>query len=362
MGNTIGTLFRVTTFGESHGTALGCIIDGCPAKIPITEEEIQHELDRRRPGQSAVTTARKEGDKIKILSGIFENKTLGTPIAMMVENSDMRSQDYQKLKNVFRPGHADFTWEMKYGFRDYRGGGRSSGRETVSRVMAGAIAKKIIGLSPSRGAPGIKIYAYAAQIGPIKGKKVDFTSIEKNVVRAADPAMAKKMERYILKAKEAGDSVGGIVEIIVKNVPLGLGEPVFDKLNADLAKAIFSIPTVKAVEFGSGFSVALKKGSEQNDPYIVKGGKVTVSKNDAGGISGGISTGADIVMRVAVKPPSSISKPQTTVTKEKKKVELEVKGRHDPCIIPRFIPVAESMVAIVLADHLLRYRAVKNFA
>ena len=355
MGNTIGNLFRVTTFGESHGVALGCIIDGCPSKIPLTSEDIQRELDRRRPGQSAVTTARTEGDKIKILSGIFENKTLGTPIAMIVENSDAKSQDYEKLKNVFRPGHADFTWEMKYGFRDYRGGGRSSGRETVSRVMAGAVAKKILHLQK------IGIFAYAAQIGPIKGKTVDFKFIEKNLVRAADPVMAKKMARYILKAKEEGDSVGGIVEIVVKNLPIALGEPVFDKLNADLAKAIVSIPTVKAVEFGAGFGVATKKGSEQNDPFTVKGGKVAVSKNDAGGISGGISTGEDIVIRVAVKPPSSISKTQKTVTKDKKKVELEVNGRHDPCIIPRFIPVAESMVAIVLVDHLLRYRGQEGF-
>ena len=347
MGNTLGHLFRVTTFGESHGAALGCVIDGCPPLIPLTEAEIQHELDRRRPGQSAITTGRQEGDKVHILSGIFENKTLGTPIAMIVYNSDARSGDYEKLKNVFRPGHADYTWEMKYGFRDYRGGGRSSGRETVSRVMAGAVAKKILSLQK------IKIYAYALQVGPIRGTKVDYTFIEKNSVRAADPIAAKKMERLILKAKENGDSVGGIVEIVVKNVPLGLGEPVFDKLNAELAKALVSIPTVKAIEFGAGFGVAVKKGSEQNDPFTVKKGKISLIKNDAGGISGGISTGEDIIMRVAVKPPSSISKLQRTVTKNKEKVDVRVTGRHDPCIIPRFIPVAESMVALTLADALL---------
>lgn len=362
MGNTIGTLFRVTTFGESHGVALGCVIDGCPPLLPITEEEIQHELDRRKPGQSAVTTARKEGDRVKILSGIFEGKTLGTPIAMIVENADQRSSDYEHIKNVFRPGHADFTWQMKYGFRDYRGGGRSSGRETVSRVMAGALAKKLIGMSPQKGQPGVQIFAYAKQVGPIIGEKIDFSFIEKNVVRAADRVAAKKMEQYILKAKEEGDSVGGIVEIIIKNVPVGLGEPVFDKLNADLAKAIVSIPTVKGIEFGSGFGVALKKGSEQNDPFTIKAGKFVATKNDAGGISGGMSTGEDIVIRVAVKPPSSIGKEQKTVTADKQKIDLSVKGRHDPCIIPRFIPVAESMVALILADHLLRARTVNTAA
>lgn len=353
MGNTFGKFFRVTTFGESHGAALGCVIDGCPPKIPLKVSEIQHELDRRKPGQSAVTTGRQEGDRVKILSGIFDGFSLGTPIAMIVENTDARSMDYEKFKKTFRPGHADFTWEMKYGFRDYRGGGRSSGRETVSRVMAGAVAKKILALQK------IRIFAYALQIGPIRGSKVDFSFIEKNLVRAADPSKAKQMEQYILKVKGEGDSVGGIVEIIVKNCPLGLGEPVFDKLNADLAKAIVSIPTVKGIEFGSGFGVALKKGSQQNDPFTVRRGKITLSKNDAGGISGGISTGEDIVMRVAVKPPSSISKIQKTVTKDRKRIDIQVTGRHDPCIIPRFIPVAESMVALTLTDHLLRYRAIK---
>lgn len=354
MGNTIGQLFRVTTFGESHGVALGCVIDGCPPKIPITEKEIQCELDRRRPGQSKITTSRSEADRVKILSGVFEGRTFGTPITMVVENSDARSGDYEKLKNVFRPGHADFTWQMKYGFRDFRGGGRSSGRETVSRVMAGAIAKKILLLEH------IRIFAYALQIGSIRGIKVDFSFIEKNSVRAADRSAAKKMEAVILKAKNEGDSVGGIVEIIIKGVPVGLGEPVFDKLNADLAKAIFSIPTVKALEFGAGFSAAGKLGSQNNDPFTVKAGKITLSKNDAGGISGGISTGSDIVLRVAVKPPSSIAKSQNTVTAQKKKVEIQIAGRHDPCIIPRFIPVAESMVAIVLTDHLLRYSAIRK--
>ncbi len=328
MANTIGTLFRVTTFGESHGVALGCIIDGCPAQLPLTEEDIQRELDRRRPGQSAVTTERQEKDRVKILSGVFEGVTLGTPIALITENADAKSSDYEALKDVFRPGHADYTWQAKYGVRDHRGGGRASGRETVARVMAGAVAKKL--LAHYR----VAIYAYATQIGPIKGTTVDLEAIEKNTVRAADPLAAQAMEAYILRAKEKGDSVGGIVEILIKGLPVGLGEPVFDKLNADLAKALVSIPAVKAIEFGNGFGVTIKKGSEQN------------ATKDAGGISGGISTGADIVMRVAVKPPSSISKTQKAMPK----------GRHDPCIAPRFIPVAESMVAITLADHILRHK------
>lgn len=351
MGNTIGTLFRVTTFGESHGVALGCVIDGCPPGVSLSEEDVQHELDRRKPGQSQLTTPRQEGDRVKILSGVFEGKTLGTPIAMMVENLDARSKDYSTLKDVFRPGHADYVWQMKYGVRDYRGGGRSSGRETVSRVMAGALAKKLLAQH------NVKIFAFARQVGPIVGEKVDVDFIEKNLVRAADPEKASEMEAYITAVKAEGDSVGGVVEIIVSGVPVGWGEPVFDKLNADLAKALVSIPTVKGIEFGSGFGVAEKKGSQQNDPFRSIQGKIQMEKNDAGGVSGGISTGADLVMRVAVKPPSSISKEQKTVNKHGKEVTLSVPGRHDPCIIPRFVPVAESMVAVVLADHYLRARA-----
>lgn len=326
MGNTFGNLFRVTTFGESHGPALGAVIDGCPAGLRISQKEIQAELDRRRPGQSSVTTARSEADRVKILSGIFEGRTLGTPIALLIENFDARSSDYKKLKKVFRHGHADFAWEAKYGFRDYRGGGRSSGRETVCRVAAGAIAKKLIGRHR------VKIFAYALQIGPVKGQKINFSFIEKNPVRAADKSAAKKMEQYILKIKREGDSTGGIVEIIIKNAPKGLGEPVFDKFNADLAKALCSIPAVKGIEFGTGFSAA-----------ELQSGKIRASKNSTDGISGGISTGEDIIIRVAVKPPSSIS----------------MGGRHDPCIIPRFIPVAESMAAITIADHMLRNKIAK---
>ncbi|MEK7528973.1 MAG: chorismate synthase [Patescibacteria group bacterium] len=348
MGNTFGTLFRVTTFGESHGPAIGVVIDGCPSRISISENDIQHDLDRRRPGQSSITTARGEADRVVILSGIFEGKTLGTPIAMIIENMDKRSQDYSSIKDLYRPGHADFVWETKFGIRDYRGGGRSSGRETASRVMAGAVAKKIIGKT--------KIFAFAKQVGNVVGEKVDFKFIEKNPVRAADPKAAKEMERIILEAKESGDSLGGVVEIRVTGMVTGLGAPVFDKLNADLAKAIFSIPTVKAVEIGSGRDAATMKGSEHNDQVL---SKWKTKHNFGGGISGGISTGEDIILRVTVKPPSSIGKIQKTVDKKGNKTTLSVKGRHDPCIIPRFIPVAEAMVAITLADHYLRYQAIK---
>ncbi len=354
MGNTFGKLFTITTFGESHGVALGCIIDGCPSGLKISIEEIQRQLNRRRPGQSEMTTARQENDEVEVLSGIFEGKTLGTPIAMIVRNTDQRSKDYSDIKNVYRPGHADYTWQMKYGLRDYRGGGRSSGRETVGRVLGGAVAQQFLA------SHGITILAYAKQIGPIVGETIDKNFIEKNPLRAADPSRAKEMENYVLKMKEDGDSVGGIVEIRINNCPIGLGEPVFDKLNADLAKALVSIPTVKGIEFGAGFKVAGKLGSENNDPFVVKNGGISMQKNDAGGISGGISNGDEIVIRVAVKPPSSILKNQKTVDADGNYIDLSVKGRHDPCIVPRFIPVAESMVALVLADHLLLARAMRN--
>lgn len=355
MSNTFGKLFTITTFGESHGAALGCIVDGCPPNIDISLEDIQRELNRRRPGQSDMTTARKEADEVEVLSGIFEGKTLGTPIAMIVHNTDQRSKDYSEIKDIYRPGHADFTWQMKFGVRDYRGGGRSSGRETVGRVLGGAIALQLLKTK------GISVTAFAKQVGPIIGTAVDTSFIEKNSLRAADPEKATEMEAYVLKMKELGDSVGGIVEIRIQNCPIGLGEPVFDKLNADLAKALFSIPTVKGVEFGAGFSVAEKTGSENNDTFE-KGsdGALHTTKNDAGGISGGISNGEEIVIRIAVKPPSSISKVQKTVDSQGNAVDLSVHGRHDPCIIPRFIPVAEAMVALVLADHLLVAQSLHN--
>ncbi|MFA6521851.1 MAG: chorismate synthase [Candidatus Gracilibacteria bacterium] len=362
MRNSFGKTFKVTTFGESHGVALGCVIDGCPAQISLKEEDIQRELDLRKPGQSKFATPRKENDKVRILSGVFEGKTLGTPIAMIVENKDVRSEDYGNLKEVFRPGHADFTWEVKFGVRDFRGGGRSSGRETVARVMAGAVAQKILEAEKAtkekkkggkKTSGKIKIYAFAAEIGGIAGEKVDLDYIEKNPLRAADAKKEPLMEKEISSAAREGDSVGGIVEIIIKNVPAGLGEPVFGKLSSDLAAALCSIPAVKGIEFGAGFLSTKMRGSQNNDPLTSKNGKITFTKNDAGGLLGGISTGQDIIIRIAVKPTSSISKPQKTITKQGKNTQIEVKGRHDACIVPRLVPVAKNMVAIVLADHVL---------
>lgn len=353
-GNTIGTLFRVTTWGESHGPALGAVIDGCPPGIPLSVEDIQKEMDRRRPGQHKVGTARKEEDRIKILSGVFKGKTLGTPIALIIENKDQQSKDYSKIKNLYRPGHADFSWDLKYGIRDYRGGGRSSGRETASRVMAGAIAKKFLKLRQKT-----KIIGHTVEVGPIIAQKFQESLIEKNSLRCADPIQAKKMEEYVLEAKKEGDSVGGIVEFRVKNVPAALGEPVFDKLQADLAKALFSIATVKGVEFGSGFQAAKKNGSENNDEFETKDGKITTKTNNAGGIFGGISIGTDLLIRVACKPASSILKKQKTVTRSGKKSDIKVDGRHDACILPRFIPVGESMIALTLMDHYLRQQSIR---
>jgi chorismate synthase len=354
-GNTFGTLFKITTWGESHGPALGVVIDGCPPKLSITEKDIQKELDRRKPGQSAVGTARNEADKVRILSGVFEGFTTGTPIAMMIENSDHKSKDYSSIKNLYRPGHADLSWDLKYGIRDYKGGGRSSGRETVSRVMAGAIAKKYLLLKENT-----QITGHTTQVGNIKANKFEQKEIEKNTIRCADRDAAKQMEKHILNVKKEGDSVGGIAEFIVHNCPAALGEPIFDKLQADLGKALFSIATVKAVEFGIGTDVADLKGSENNDILIKKGQKITTKTNNAGGIYGGISIGTDLIIRIAVKPASSIAKKQQTVNKVGAKTDIQIQGRHDACIIPRLIPVAESMIAITLLDHYLRQLAVQS--
>lgn len=354
-GNTFGKLFKVTTWGESHGPAIGAVIDGCPSLLELSESDIQKELNRRRPGQNSIVSNRQEEDRVRILSGVFEGKTLGTPISLMIENKDQRSKDYTRIKDVYRPGHADLSWELKYGIHDYRGGGRASGRETASRVMAGAIAKKYL-----KKMAKTKIIGHTIQIAHLRSKNFDEKLIEKNVVRCADPLIAKKMEEYILKVKAMGDSVGGIAQIIVKKIPIALGEPVFDKLQADVAKALFSIPAVKGVEFGSGFSVSSMAASENNDTFIVKNKKITTSTNHAGGILGGITIGTDLIIRIAVKPPSSISKKQKTVTKAGIKTSLTVEGRHDPCIVPRLIPVAESMVAITLMDHYLRQKALEN--
>jgi chorismate synthase len=349
-GNTIGSALRVTTFGESHGVALGCVLDGVPAGISISEKDIQRDLDKRKPGTSKVTTSRKEGDKVEILSGIFEGKTLGTPIALIIRNENQKSQDYSKIKNIFRPGHADFTWAKKFGIRDYRGGGRSSGRETVARVASAAIAKKILAKKK------IQVLAHAESIGSVEAEKLDPKAIAKNPVRCGDAAAAKEMEQVILEAKSRGDSVGGTIGIVVKNAPAGLGAPVFDKAEALLARALMSIGGVKGVEFGIGFAATKLFGSEMNDEIKSLKSKRT---NRAGGIAGGITDGDEILIRIAVKPTASIALPQSTVDAKGKTKKIKIRGRHDPCLVPRIVPVAEAMVSLVLADLLLQSKSDK---
>ena len=349
--NTFGENFRVTTFGESHGRAVGVVIDGVPSKLKISVEAIQKELNRRKPGQSAITTQREEEDKVEILSGVFDGKTTGTPICLLVWNKDQRSSDYDELKDVLRPGHAGFTYLAKYGIYDYRGGGRSSGRETIGRVAAGAVAKIILAKNK------IQIIGYTKEIAGIEAKDIDYAQIEKNAVRCADANAAKKMEKKILEAMKSGDSVGGIVEVKISGCPAGLGNPVFDKLEADLAKAMLSIPAVKGFEIGSGFQSAKMLGSEHNDEFYFdkRKNRISTKTNFAGGVLGGISTGEDIVFRIAVKPTSSISKLQRTVDDRGVKNKIKIEGRHDPCICPRIVPVAEAMAGVVIVDHLLRF-------
>ena len=348
-GNSFGKMFRITTWGESHGPAVGVVIDGCPSNIELSEKDIQKELARRKPGQSNITSTRTEEDKVEILSGVFEGKTTGTPISLLIKNKDADSSSYEKIKNVFRPGHADFTYAQKYGIRDYRGGGRSSGRETAARVAAGAVAKKLLKIKK------ISIFAYTKQIGKIIAKNIDLNEIEHNLIRCADKKAAALMEKEITKAKQDGDSLGSIVEIIVKNCPAGLGDPVFDKLNAELAKALLSIGAVKGIEFGNGFNVVNLKGSQNNDQMSSK----CFLTNNSGGILGGISTGQDIVIRIAVKAPSSIAKAQSTITTSGINIKIKVEGRHDPCLAPRIVPVAESMVALVLVDRIIMQKALQ---
>src|SRR6267143_2459522 len=349
-GNSLGSLFRITTFGESHGKGCGVLIDGVKPNLPISEAGIQKELDRRRPGQSSVTTSRSEADQVQILSGVFEGKSLGTPICLLIWNKDQNPKAYDSIKDLFRPGHAGYTYLSKFGIQDYRGGGRSSGRETAGRVGAGAVAKQILAKR------GIEIIGYTKEVGGIVAKKIVYENIEKNSVRCPDPRAAKKMIDKILRVKSQGDSLGGVVEAVVKNCLAGLGDPVFDKLEADLAKALMSIPAIKGVEIGSGFAAARMKGSEHNDEFYKekKTGRIRTSTNFSGGILGGISNGEDIVVRVAVKPPSSIPKAQRTVDVRGKNRTIKVEGRHDPCLCPRVVPVVESMIAIVIADHLAR--------
>ena len=343
-GNTFGQLFRVTTFGESHGVALGAIVDGCPAGLSLSEEDLQKDLDRRKPGQSKLVTQRKESDAVKILSGIFEGKSTGSPIALIVYNEDAKSKDYEYIKDLFRPGHADYTYFKKYGYRDYRGGGRSSARETVARVAAGAIGRKILSRA------GIEIIGYVTQVGPVKINKIDYSQIGRNALFCPDADAAVEMERVIQKAQAEKDSIGAMVEVVVKGVPAGLGEPVFDKLDAALAGAMMSINAVKGVEIGDGFRVVELRGSENCDPITPAGFK----SNHAGGILGGISNGDEIVVRLAVKPTSSIAVEQETIDIHGRPAKVATKGRHDPCVGLRAVPIAEAMMALVLTDFYLR--------
>lgn len=353
MSSSFGKIFRITTWGESHGPALGVVIDGVPAGIPITVEEIQQDLDRRRVGQSKVTTPRGERDAAEILSGVFEGYTTGAPISLITYNKDADSSKYDNLREVFRPGHADYTYWRKYGHRDHRGGGRSSARETWGRVAAGVIAKKVIV------SVGIDVWAFAREIGGIGCETIDRSVVEQNIVRAADPVAAEKMIAAILHAKEEKDSLGGIVEIRAEGLPAGLGEPTFDKLDALIGQAMLSVPATKGVEIGRGFAQARLRGSESNDPFTYVDGQVKVGENNAGGTLGGISTGEDVVVRVAVKPTSSIEREQDTVTKNLDPEKIIVYGRHDPSVVPRAVPVLESMLALVLADLVLQNRAAR---
>jgi chorismate synthase len=345
-GNTYGTLYKITTFGESHGEALGGIIDGCPPGITLDFDAIQTEMVRRKPGQSSIVTQRKENDEVQFLSGIFEGKTTGTPIGFVIPNTNQKSDDYSHIKDSYRPSHADYVYEKKYGIRDYRGGGRSSARETSSRVVAGAIAKQILS--------NIKINAFVSSVGEISLDKpyqdLDFSLIESNPVRCPDAATAEKMENHIKEIKKQGDTVGGVISCVIQNVPIGLGEPVFDKLHAELGKAMLSINAVKGFEFGSGFEGAKMKGSQHNDSYNPDGSTKT---NLSGGIQGGISNGMDIYFKVAFKPVATLIQKQEVLTNKNEIVEQHGKGRHDPCVVPRAVPIVEAMAAIVLADFYL---------
>jgi len=352
-GNSIGKLFRVSTWGESHGKALGVLIDGCPSGIDLSEKDIQEEIDKRKPIGVSGTTRREE-DEVEILSGVFEGKTTGSPISIVVFNKNSRPEDYANIKEIYRPGHADYTYEQKYAVRDYRGGGRASGRETVARVMAGAVAYKLLKKSK------ISIIGHTIQIGNIKADKFQAKEIENNELKCADKIATVKMLNLIENIKKENDSIGGIIEIVIKNVPIGLGEPVFDKLDADLSKAIMSIGGVKGITIGAGFDTALMKGSENNDEYEMKNGKVRTLSNNAGGILGGISSGEDIVLRIAIKAPASIGITQKSVNSNGKTMNFKIEGRHDVCIVPRVIPVAKSMAAIIIADHLLRQKAIQE--
>jgi chorismate synthase len=357
MGSTFGHFFRITTFGESHGGGVGVIIDGCPPRIDLDVAEIQVDLDRRKPGQSKITTPRKEEDRAEILSGVFEGKTLGTPIMIMVHNKDARSQDYAEMATKFRPSHADATYQAKYGIRNWQGGGRSSARETIGRVAAGVIAKKIL-----RQVAGTEVIAYVKRVHHIEATGIDpatvtLDQVESNIVRCPDPAMAEQMINHIDAIRREGNSVGGILECVARQVPIGLGEPIFDKLEADLAKAVMSLPATKGFEIGSGFAGTLLTGREHNDEFFMEGDRIRTCTNYSGGIQGGISNGEDILMRVAFKPTATILQEQKTVDLTGTETTLTGRGRHDPCVLPRAVPMVEAMVALVLCDHYLRQKA-----
>ena len=357
MASQFGTLFRVATFGESHGGGVGVVVDGCPPRLALDVAEIQRDLDRRRPGQSRLTTPRQEADRVEILSGMFEGRTLGTPIALLVRNEDARPASYEAMKDVYRPSHADFTYEAKYGIRNWQGGGRASARETIGRVAAGAIARKLL-----REAAGIEVLAWVAQVQDLEAKvdagTVSLAAVEANAVRCPDPEAAARMEERIDAARRRGDSLGGVVACVARGVPAGLGEPVFDKLEADLAKGVMSLPASKGFEIGSGFAGTRLTGSEHNDPFVPGEHGPRTSSNRSGGVQGGISNGEPILLRVAFKPTATIRLAQQTVDRTGTPVTLEAEGRHDPCVLPRAVPMVEAMVCLVLADHWLRQRAI----
>jgi chorismate synthase len=357
MSSQFGHLFRIATWGESHGGGVGVVIDGCPPGIELSEADIQTDLDRRKPGQSEIVTPRKEEDRGTILSGVFQGKTLGTPIAINVTNKDARPEAYSEMETAFRPSHADYTYQAKYGIRNWQGGGRASARETIGRVAAAAVAKKVL----AQIAPGLEIVAYVKSIHEIEASvdpdAVTFEQVEGNIVRCPDPVAVEAMIDLIKKVRSQGNSVGGVVECVIRNVPPGLGEPVFDKLEADLAKAMMSLPATKGFEIGSGFSGTRLTGAEHNDPFTVEEGKVRTTSNRSGGIQGGISNGETIFFRIAFKPTATIMRPQQTVTVAGESTELSARGRHDPCVLPRAIPMVEAMAALVLCDHALRQRA-----
>ena len=356
MTNTFGKLFRLTTWGESHGDAVGVVVDGCPPRLPLAVDEIQRELDRRRPAQSEISSQRREADRAEILSGVFDGLTLGTPITIEVRNKDARSADYEHMRTKFRPSHADYAYQAKYGIRNWMGGGRASARETIGRVAAGAIAKKLLASEH-----GIEIVGYVRQVWELKAEvdpdSVTASEVEANIVRCPDQDMAVRMIERIKDARKDGDSLGGVVEAVARNVPAGLGEPVFDKLDAELARAMLSLPACKGFEVGSGFGGTTMTGSTHNDPFYNEGGRIRTRTNRSGGIQGGISNGENIVVRAAFKPTATIMKPQETVDVDGNPTVLEGRGRHDPCVLPRAVPIVEAMMALVLVDHALRQRA-----